>query len=272
MIAPAKVNLTLRVLGRRPDGFHEIETLIVPLGLKDRLTIREAADWTFTCDDPSLPLDERNLVVKAARLFFAETNLKPAAHIHLAKLIPHGAGLAGGSSDAAAALRLLDQFFATRLPQEKLMQMAAALGSDVPVFLHPGPAWCRGRGEIVEPASGFEPLPILLMKPAFGISTPWAYKQWSQSQPLRGVNYDPQPFPWGTLENDLERPVFEKHLLLPTMKEWLRAQPETAGALMSGSGSTMFALLRDPASGPGLATRARALFGPGLWLCQTMTA
>ena len=269
--APAKINLSLRVLGKRPDGFHAIETFIVPLALADRLTIEEADAWAFSCDDPTVPWDERNLVVRAARLFFAATGLKDAVRIHLAKTIPHGAGLGGGSSDAATALRMLDAFFGTSLGRGRLMAMAAELGSDVPVFVDGRPAWCRGRGEIVESAEDFdEQLPILLLKPEFGVPTPWAYKCWKDSQPLPGVRYEPQLFPWGILENDLERPVFQKYLLLPAMKEWLRAQPEVTGALMSGSGSTMLAILREPGLGEPLATRARELYGASLWTRETI--
>jgi len=268
--APAKINLTLRVLGRRPDGFHDIETLIVPLTLSDRLTIEAAPDWAFSCDDSTLPIDEGNLVVRAARLFFAETGVKPAARIHLEKSIPHGAGLAGGSSDAATSLRLLDQFFGTDLSNEKLLAMAAQLGSDVPVFINGGSAWCRGRGEIIEPTPFPVRLPILLLKPPFGVPTPWAYRHWKDSRPLAGVLYAPQPFSWGILENHLERPVFEKYLLLPAMKQWLLAQPETAGALMSGSGSTMFAVLRDATVAAALAARAREMFGQHIWTLETV--
>jgi len=267
--APAKVNLTLRVLGKRPDGFHEIETLIVPVGLADTLTVEEAEEWSFACDDPTVPGDEGNLAVRAARLFFKETGLNPAVHLRLTKRIPHGAGLGGGSSDAAAALRLLDEFYSTHLSHEVLIRLAAELGSDVPVFVEGKPAWCRGRGEIVEPADFARTLPILLLKPNFGIPTPWAYQHWKDSRPLEGVHYEPQEFPWGRLENDLERPVFEKYLVLAAMKEWLRAQPESAGALMSGSGSTMFAVLRESGTGQTLAKRAREMFGEELWTCET---
>lgn len=263
--APAKINLSLRVLGKREDGFHEIETLIVPIGLEDRLTVEEAREWSFSCDDPTVPGDERNLVVRAARLFFAETGVNGNARVRLTKAVPHGAGLGGGSSDAAATLRLLNEFYGAALAAESLMRMAAELGSDVPVFIDGRPAWCRGRGEIVEPADFAEQLPILLLKPPFGVPTPWAYKQWTHSHELEGVRYAPQEFPWGRLENDLERPVFEKYLLLPAMKEWLREQPETAGALMSGSGSTMIALLRAPGAGVALAARAKQLYGQDLW-------
>jgi len=269
VIAPAKINLTLRVLGKRADGFHEIETLIVPIGIRDRLSVEEADQWSFSCDDPTVPGDDRNLVVRAARLFFAETAVKDAIRVRLMKAIPHGAGLGGGSSDAAATLRMLDQFYGTGLSSESLMQMAAQLGSDVPVFVDGRPAWCRGRGEIVEAADFSQSLPILLLKPGFGVPTPWAYKHWKESRPLEGVRYEGQDFPWGRLENGLEQPVFEKYLLLGSIKEWLRRQPETAGALMSGSGSTMFALLREPGMGKALGAKAKALFGNDLWTCET---
>jgi 4-diphosphocytidyl-2-C-methyl-D-erythritol kinase len=255
--APAKINLTLRVLGKREDGFHEIETLIVPIGLEDRLTVEEAEEWSFSCDDPTVPGDERNLVVRAAKLFFTETGVKGNARVRLAKAIPHGAGLGGGSSDAAATLRMLDRFYHTALPGESLMRMAAELGSDVPVFVDSQAAWCRGRGEIVERADFAQRLPLLLLKPPFGVPTPWAYRHWKESRPLKGVRYEAQAFAWGRLENDLERPVFEKYL------------PETAGALMSGSGSTMFAVLREPGMGEALASRAKELYGATLWTCET---
>jgi 4-diphosphocytidyl-2-C-methyl-D-erythritol kinase len=269
-LAPAKINLTLRVLGKRADGFHDIETLIVPLGLADRLTVEPADEWSFSCDDPMVPGDDSNLAARAARLFYEETGLKPAARMHLMKAVPHGAGLGGGSSDAAAALRLLDQFHGTDLKKETLIRIATELGSDVPVFVDGRAAWCRGRGEIVEPADFPFTLPVLLLKPGFGVPTPWAYKHWKDSRALSGVRYEPQPFPWGKLENDLERPVFEKHLVLGAMKEWLRAQPETAGALMSGSGSTMFAVLHEAGMGQSLGTRARETFGEELWICETL--
>jgi 4-diphosphocytidyl-2-C-methyl-D-erythritol kinase len=166
-------------------------------------------------------------------------------------------------------LRMLDQFHGTGLPTERLMQMAAELGSDVPVFIPGGAAWCRGRGEVVEPVDFTERLSVLLLKPEFGVPTPWAYKHWKESRRIEGVCYEPQQFHWGQLENDLERPVFEKYLVLGAMKEWLREQPEAAGALMSGSGSTMFAVLREAGLGETLAARAREIFGE-VWACETL--
>jgi 4-diphosphocytidyl-2-C-methyl-D-erythritol kinase len=124
-VARAKINLTLRVLGKRGDGFHEIETLIVPVGLADRVTVEEGDGFEFSCDDPTVPGDEGNLVVRAARLFFKETGVKEGVRVGLYKRIPHGAGLGGGSSDAAATLRALDKFYGTGLAREKLMGMGA---------------------------------------------------------------------------------------------------------------------------------------------------
>lgn len=271
--APAKINLSLTVKGKRPDGFHEIESLMVPLTLADSLTLEAAPEpgIAFSCSEPSLPRDDSNLVVRAARRFFETLGRAPALRVHLEKAIPHGAGLGGGSSDAAAALNGLNALHGSPLSRQTIASLAAELGSDVPFFLAGGAAFCRGRGELVEPVPSPASLPLLLIKPAFGVPTPWAYARWRGSHELPGVPYAPQAFPWGTLVNDLERPVFEKYLFLPVLKRWLLAQPETAGALMSGSGSTSFAVLRDEAGGPALEARVKAQFGE-VWTCLCRTA
>lgn len=270
--ASAKINLSLSIRRKRPDGFHEIESLMVPISLADTLTL-EACDEpgiAFTCSDATLPNDDSNLVVRAARRFFETTALTPAVRMHLAKAIPHGAGLGGGSSDAATTLTGLNELFGTLLAPEALHKIAAELGSDVPFFLARGAAVCKGRGEIVEPVPFSYQLPLLLIKPSFGVPTPWAYSRWRDSREIPGISYAPQTFPWGRLVNDLQRPVFEKHLFLPVIKRWLLQQPETAGALMSGSGSTCFAVLHDTADGPVLEARAREAFGE-VWTCLCHT-
>lgn len=267
--APAKINLSLRVLGRRADGFHELETLMVPLALADEVSVESANEFSFACSDPSLPADDSNLAVRAARMFCFRGRHEPNFTLRLEKRVPHGAGLGGGSSDAAATLLLLNDFFAAGHSRGQLAELAAELGSDVPFFLWESPAWCRGRGEIVEPttlAAGGE---VLLIKPPFPVPTPWAYKAWRDSRELPGVPYGPQDSPWGPLVNDLERPVFEKHLLLPAIKRWLLAQPECELAMMSGSGSTMWALLLAGADAAAVAARARGEFGETLWTCAT---
>jgi len=273
VVAPAKINLWLRVKGRRQDGYHEIESLLCPISVFDRLEVSaiDRDGIEFSCDDPTLPRDATNLAVRAALLFFDETGIAPNLKIHLEKLIPHGAGLGGGSSDAAAVLMALDRMFETRLPRETLVSMAAEIGADIPFFIYQSPAIVRGRGEQVAPLSFSHQLPLLLIKPPFGVPTAWAYSRWADSQAVPGVD-DAQDVPWGTLQNDLERPVFEKHLFLALLKQWLRAQEEVAGALLAGSGSTVFAILRAPEVGERLAHRAAEQFGTNLWmqLCETI--
>jgi 4-diphosphocytidyl-2-C-methyl-D-erythritol kinase len=270
--APAKVNLSLRVLGRRADGFHEIESLFVPISLADELTIERAEAFSFHCDEPDVPADENNLVVRAIRLFAQQTKTEPHVRISLAKKIPHGAGLGGGSSDAATTLLALNEIFAAGLATNALVEMAAELGSDVPFFIHRSAAMCRGRGEIVTPQLLNETLKLVLFKPPFGVPTPWAYKQWRDSRELPGVIYAAQKFPWGGLVNDLERPVFEKYIFLAALKQWLLARAEVSGALMSGSGATVFAILRDGADANSITNDACAEFGETLWTCACETA
>ncbi len=269
--AHAKINLSLRVWHRREDGFHEIKTLVAPITLCDLLEITAADDFEFRCTDPTLPGGENNLVVRAARLFFAETNCAPDVRIILQKRIPHGAGLGGGSSDAAATLRGLNRFYETRLPSERLIEMAAKLGSDVAFFVKGTAAICRGRGEIVTPTDLTTDFHLLLLKPEFGVATSWAYSRWSVARALPEVPLEPQYAGKRVFVNDLERPVFEKFVFLARFKMWLLAQPEVAAALLSGSGSTVVAVLRDAAAADALTSRARAEIDPNLWSCACET-
>ncbi len=264
--APAKLNLSLRVLRRRKDGFHDIESVMVALpGLCDRIEIGAAEADGFECDTPGVPVDDSNLVLKALRIFREATGRADRLRIRLEKVIPHGAGLGGGSSDAASMLRALDDHFETGLGTGRLAELAASIGSDIPFFIGPPVARVAGRGERLETGPELPPLPVVLLKPAFGVSTPEAYGRWGDAPALAGVDYEPQGFAWGELVNDLERPVFSKYVFLAEMKEWLRARPEVAGALMSGSGSTMFAVLREPGSAEALIGAARAELDPTLW-------
>lgn len=264
--APAKINLSLRVLGRRTDGFHDLDTTMVRLpGLADELVFSPSDGFSFTCDDSSLPADGGNLVVKAARAYEAASGGNCGHSIHLTKRIPHGAGLGGGSSDAAATLIGLDRLNGGKLGNARLSSIAADLGSDIPFFFSPGAARCTGRGEILEPAPSPPDFQLLLLKPSFGVSTPDAYGRWSASRELPGVRYTPQILDDVELVNDLERPVFEKHRFLAETKMWLLARREVAGALLCGSGSTMFAVLFPDANGDALARCARHELDPHLW-------
>src|SRR6476619_2464412 len=166
--APAKINLSFEVKGRRPDGFHEIETLMVPISLKDRLTIEVSpgeAGIRFSCDDPLLPTGDDNLVVRAAKLFREQTGNDAGVEITLEKKIPHGAGLGGGSSDAGTTLMGLNDLLQAGMPQDELLKLAAELGSDVPFFIVRSAAICRGRGELVTPVPLQDSLRLLLLKP-----------------------------------------------------------------------------------------------------------
>jgi len=272
--APAKINLFLKVLRRRPDGFHEIETLISPISLCDQIKIdknKRGQGISFRCDDPSVPRGGENLVVRAANAFFAATQMKPAVSIVLKKKIPHGAGLGGGSSDAAAVLLALNQLFATKLSREKLAKLGSTIGSDVPFFIFESAAICTGRGEIVTPRKLTEQLSILLVKPDFGVSTPWAYKRWQNSRELPGISYVQQDFRGQKLHNELERPVFEKFVFLARIKMWLLQQKEVAAALMSGSGSTVFAVVPSNVDVGLVAQRARKELDREIWTCVCET-
>lgn len=264
--APAKLNLSLRVLGRRDDGFHEVDTLMVRLpGLADRLVFEPAEAFRFECGDSTLPADEGNLVVKAVRVYEAAASVAANVHITLEKQIPHGAGLGGGSSDAAATLLALNRLHDGALTDERLAALAADLGSDVPFFLAAGAARCTGRGEKIEPVSAPPAMPVLLLKPEFGVATADAYGRLADADELPGISYAPQDLGWGILVNDLERPVFAKHRFLAELKLWLAARKEVHAALMSGSGSTVFAVLRNPAEAAPLAAAARLELDPRLW-------
>jgi 4-diphosphocytidyl-2-C-methyl-D-erythritol kinase len=268
-LAPAKINLFLKVSRRRPDGFHEIETFISPISLCDQIKIdknKRGEGLSFRCNDPSVPRGGENLAVRAANAFFAATQMKPAVSIVLKKEIPLGAGLGGGSSDAAAVLLALNQLFATKLSRKKLAKLGSTIGSDVPFFIFESAAVCTGRGEIVTPRKLTERLSILLVKPDFGVSTPWAYKRWQNSRELPGISYVQQDFRDQKFHNELERPVFEKFVFLARIKMWLLEQKEVAAALMSGSGSTVFAVLRQNADVDRVSKRAKAQLEPELWI------
>jgi 4-diphosphocytidyl-2-C-methyl-D-erythritol kinase len=269
-LARAKVNLFLRVLRRREDGFHEIETSMAPITLCDSIEIEPANKFEFHCDEPALA-GEDNLVVRATRLFFSETNREPKVRLMLRKEIPRGAGLGGGSSDAAAALRGLNRFFDAGLSRERLSTLAAQLGSDVSFFLNETAAICRGRGEIVTPAALPEPLSLLLLKPEFGVPSSWAYSRWQATREVAGEIYRPQKFGDIAFVNDLERPVFEKFVFLAQLKTWLLKQSGVGAALMSGSGATVFAVMRDLASADAVLARARDELDSQMWACVCET-
>jgi len=267
--ALAKVNLTLRVLDERGDGFHNIESLIVPISLADEVdvTITAGHGVGLRCDEPTIPCDQTNLAARAVLAFAEFTGKTFHAEIALRKRIPHGAGLGGGSSNAAAVLRGLDELLETQLSDGELLSLAAGLGSDVPFFIKSQSACCTGRGEILRPAHINPKWNLLLVKPPFAVPTGWAYQSFARGGPWRpaaSVSYDAVE-----LVNDLEPPVFDKYLQLPVLKAWLIRQPGVATAMMSGSGSTLFAVLTDEA--PDLETQIARRFGETMWVHRCVT-
>lgn len=248
----AKINLTLDVLELRPDGYHAIESVMQSISLHDTLTIMVGGTQGIqvSCDMPGIPADAGNLAYKAAELFLGGDDA--GVEIRIRKRIPPEAGLGGGSSNAAAVLRGLSGLLGKR---EDLPEIAAGVGSDVPFFLTGGTALVRGRGEIVEPLSDIRPRPLLIVKPAFGVSTPWAYRRLDEVRPhgerptrsermytcMRKVGCRQLP---SLLANDLEQPVFERHPEIAAVKEALLSTGASA-ALMCGSGSAVYGIFDE---------------------------
>lgn len=258
--APAKINLSLRIAGKRDDGYHEVDLLTVRIGLADTIEYANSRTSLLRCDVPDLPVDEDNLIMKAVRVFERSYGKKAKQKMTLTKRIPHGAGLGGGSSDAATTLLALNDILGTNYPLAVLKEMAAEIGSDVPFFLDPVPTRCTGRGELTEPVPALAEWssPAVLVKPDFGVSTPDAYKRWAGSRELPAFTYAPQQCDGVELVNDLERPVFEKFPFLGFLKNWLLAREGTKAALLSGSGSALFALTETPGQARAIAEAARS--------------
>lgn len=274
--SPCKVNLLLNILGRRPDGFHELETVMYPVRLCDLLRIeRAAAGIQLTCSDPGLPADATNLVHRAASAFLGRAGLREGVRLHLEKRIPMAAGLGGGSGNAAVTLVGLNELFGSPLTADELRALAAGLGSDVPFFLQSGPALARGRGEHVEPLEPFDcfrGLFFLLIHPGFGIATAWAYQQLARfpealnGRPgraeclVRSLRSGTARAASAEFYNSLEAPALEKYPVLALYQDFLR-QHGAVAALMSGSGSTTFALFEGEAAARCTEEAMRARFG-----------
>jgi 4-diphosphocytidyl-2-C-methyl-D-erythritol kinase len=275
-----KVNLLLNILGRRPDGFHELETVMQPVNFCDELVFERGGNGIeLSCSDKSLPTDSRNLVFRAAANFLAAAKISDGVKIHLEKKIPLAAGLGGGSGNAATTLLALNELFGQPLSLAKLDELAATLGSDIPFFLYGKPALATGRGEKVELLENFPALrgkAFLLIHPGFGISTPWAYQNLSRfPAALNGnagrakdliskLQTDDWPAVADGFYNSLEAPALEKFPILGLFQEFLRANGALA-ALMSGSGSTTFAICETVASAEALLKKFKSKFGQNCW-------
>jgi 4-diphosphocytidyl-2-C-methyl-D-erythritol kinase len=252
--APAKLNLFLEVLRKRPDGYHDIESLMVAVDLFDTLAVRAQATGaiSLTCDPPGLSAGADNLVVKAANLLRRQAGRPElGAAIHLTKRIPTQAGLGGGSADAAAALLALNQIWKLAQTREELAAMGASIGSDVAFFLSPPAAWCEGRGEVVTPEPVGRPLDFVLVAPAVGLATADVYRRLevpaapsAGAELRRAVRAGDAEAVGRSLFNRLEKPAFA---LAPAVERVSRrlAGLGPCGALMTGSGSAAFAVCRS---------------------------
>ena len=244
--APGKLNLHLRITGKRPDGYHEIESLFVPVAFWDTLNISKAKKGLKVfCTGRELPEGPENLVYRAARSFFEKTGIGGGARISLVKEIPISSGLGGGSSDAAATLRGLNTIWDDPLPGKELEKLALSLGADVPFFLFQGPAIARGIGELLEPVRDFPLFWYVIVSPVLAVSTAWAYGQVRLKLTVGGNRDRMETFSAATLKipdllyNDLESVTLGKYPFLCSIKESLLALG-ALGALMTGSGPSIF--------------------------------
>jgi len=275
-----KVNLLLNILGKRPDGFHELETVMQPVPLHDDLAFKRSGKRVhLTCEDSTLPTDGRNLIVRAATAFLTEAGIAEGVSIRLRKNIPIAAGLGGGSGNAATTLLALNELFDEPLDEADLNSLAASLGSDVPFFLQSRPALATGRGEVIQSLKPFAALRgahMILAHPGFGISTPWAYGQLAHyPDALKGKAgraprlislFEGDDLRKASVElyNSLEAPALHKYPLLQLFQEFFR-ENEASGTLMSGSGSSTFALYASSTAAEKALESFREKFGANIW-------
>ena len=278
--SPCKVNLILNILGRRPDGFHALETVMQPVNICDRLVFeRTGTGLQLTCSHPELPVDGHNLVHRAATAFLTAAGITDGVRIHLEKHLPLAGGIGGGSANAAVTFSALNELFDSPLPLKKLHELAAALGSDVPFFLYDQPALATGRGEKVQTLENFSALrgkAFFLVHPGFGISTPWSYQnlaRFPKDQNGTAGRAEKlvtalQANDWSAIRanvyNSLEAPAFDKFPVLQLYKEFLRENGALV-SLMSGSGSTTFAIVENLTSADALADKFKSQFGDQGW-------
>jgi 4-diphosphocytidyl-2-C-methyl-D-erythritol kinase len=254
LMAPAKINWTLEVLGRRPDGFHEVKTVLQTIDLCDSLELESATELTLEASGEGLPPPRENLTMRAARLLQERAGYSSGARMRLTKTIPVGAGLGGGSSDAAAALRGLDRLWGLALPHERLVELAAELGSDVPFFLRSGTALAEGRGERVTPLPDAPRTAMLVVVPPLSIPQktrrmysllgPEHYSDGAASDRLADALRQGRPLEDSDLHDVFASPAFQAFPELQTCRQALLGAGAEAVHL-AGSGPALFVLLRD---------------------------
>ncbi len=247
---PAKINLGLNIIGKRPDGFHNIETFFYPIKLYDYLTISLSSSFKFKSNIKSLNSDSNNSIIKAKKILEYFTGEKLNFQVELEKNIPIGAGMGGGSSDGAATLLALNKLFELNITKQKLSELALKIGSDVPYFIDPKPCFAISRGEVIQKLKFNIPFPILIVNPGIHISTKWAYENISSHKPRYHLFNLPLTLPNKFVElrqlvtNDFEEVVFKKYSEIQKIKDSLY-NSGAIFALMTGSGSTVFGIFKN---------------------------
>jgi 4-diphosphocytidyl-2-C-methyl-D-erythritol kinase len=282
--APAKINLGLRIVGQRVDGYHLLDTIMVPVSLYDEIQITKiigegrssTSRLTVICDNPAVPRDEGNIVFRAAHLIIKENSIRASVAIHIKKRIPIGAGLGGGSSDAAATLIAMNSLFRLNYSTRQLKQRAYGLGADVPFFIDRRPARARGVGERLTPIKSLPWNWAVIVYPGFPVSTVWVYQRFAAKltkgmantsiiSPLR-KSFDQRRL----LVNDLESVTVARYPRIKFLKEKLIAEG-AAGALMSGSGSAVFGLFDSRGNAARALSRLQKEDGVETFLVRLLT-
>lgn len=262
LLAPAKVNLCLHVLGRRPDGYHELAMLMQRVSLFDRLrlSLTDEPGVRVTCPGVDLPPDGENIAARAARRLLALAGESRGVEIVIDKQIPVAAGLGGGSSDAAAVLMGLNEMLELGLGRDVLMAEGAQLGADVPFFIFGSDAWATGIGDFLEKIEDLPPLWYVLVNPGLAVSTAWVYQNLGLTSKIEAAKLPRFSRTIGgivgLLHNDLERVTISRYPLVTTVKEELAASG-AAGVLMSGSGPTVFGVFAEVAEARKAADKLR---------------
>lgn len=288
LFSPSKINLVLAITGLRADGFHDLVSLVAPLAWGDTLTVSRArsGEDALSCDFPGVPTDHSNLILKAAaalRTALPSDNQPPFVHFNLEKKTPAGAGLGGGSGNAAAALLALNRLLPKPVSEAFLEQVSAQVGSDCPLFIKAAPVVMRGRGERLtmlspEAQAMITGRRVCIFKPSFGINTGWAYGQMKAHAPAayaqaggavsRLEAWLQAPCDTLPLFNNMQDSVFEKYVALPVLLDIIRERFQFP-CLMSGSGSACFALPADDANVAALRACVEAAWGPNAWIADT---
>ena len=252
--AYGKVNISLDVVGKREDGYHLLSMIMQNIDLYDEIEVeKQECGIILECNKSYVPVDNRNLAYKAAEIFKERYDIVDGVKINIEKNIPVSAGLAGGSTDAAAVLKVMNKLFNINATEEELMELGLKLGADIPYCIHGGTALCEGIGEIITPIKPFRDKIVVLVKPAFGVSTKEVYKNFNlekvkqhpkTAEIINAIENDDLNFVASNMKNLLENVTLRKHKILIKIKEEMNACG-AINSMMSGSGPTVFAFFDD---------------------------